>query len=228
MKVLLCLLISCVLAVSPLLSTGSVQMEQDEPQTYGVDMELDQAGARENADGTVTYTILNVEELATAWGLDADKVKEMTYTSTVQAGEEFPTPRATILVDNVTGPRSACGIQKICECAATNASGHTVTQTITLEGSVSNTYTTSVESGVSVEVATISAAVGFDVTASWTMTVSAELELEPGESATVMAFPLYDLYQFDVYKKSFWGTVTEVGSGIAYHTVGFCTVVSDE
>ena len=64
------------------------------------------------------------------------------------------------------------------------------------------------------------------MTYSWTMSDSTQVELAPGESVTVTAFPLYDIYEFDVYRSSFWTGTTKVGSGLAYETTGFCTVVS--
>ena len=93
-----------------------------------------------------------------------------------------------------------------------------------MTGTVSNTYSLSVESGIDVEVASISAAVGFDVTAEWSMSDSTEVDLEPGETVNVKAIPLYDIYSYDVYYSSFWTGNKKIGTGTAVETVGFCTV----
>lgn len=226
MKKFFCAFLSLIMLLSLPIPTYAAENNNADQQYASIDVELDYDSAVDNADGTTTYDVLNVDELAILWGLDIEEVKEIKYVSFAETEETFPMPRASIVIDNVSGPSEACGVKKICENSATNNSNKTVTKDITLTGSVSNTYSLSVESGIEVEVVTISSAVGFDVTYSWTMSDSTQVDLAPGESVTVTAFPLYDIYEFDVYKSSFWTGTTKVGTGTAYETTGFCTVIS--
>ena len=57
------------------------------------------------------------------------------------------------------------------------------------------------------------------------MSDSTEVELAPGESVTVEAHTLYDIYSFDIIDDPLFGEQEIIGSGDAYHAVGFCTVV---
>ena len=226
MKKFICVLLSFIMLLSLPLHSYAAEDSSKIQQYESVELELDYNSAVSNADGTTTYNVLNTEELANLWGMRVDEVKEIKYVAFAKAEENFPNPRASVFIDNVSGPNAACGVKKICENSATNNLNKNVIKDITLTGSVSNTYSLSVESGIEVEVVSISSAVGFDVTYSWTMSDSTQVELAPGESVTVTAFPLYDIYEFDVYRSSFWTGTTKVGSGLAYETTGFCTVVS--
>lgn len=226
MKKLICMALSLTMIFSLAMTSYAADTSNTKPQYETVEVSLDYESAVMNADGTTTYDVLNADELATLWGLDANEIKEIKYVAFPETKESLPTPRASIVIDNVTGPREGCGVKKICENSATNHYDHTVNKDITLTGSVSNTHTLSVESGIDVEVASISSAVGFDVTKSWTMSDSTNVDLAPGETVTVTAYPLHDIYEFDVFKSSIWTGKTKVGTGTAYNTTGFCTVVS--
>ena len=195
------------------------------PQHTMIEVEIDYNSAVENVDGTVTYDILNAADLAMAWGIDESDIKEVKYVAFNRIDESHPAPRASISIENIEGPFEACGVDLIARNSATNYTNKTITKNITLTGTVSNSYSLSNEIGIDVEVAQISSAVGFSVTDSRSMSDSTEVVLEPGETITVDAMPLYDVYTFDVYQNSFWTGKTKVCTGAAYETVGFCTVI---
>lgn len=224
MKKLLSVLLSIIMVFSMTITSFASEVPNEVPQFTMIEVELDYDNAVENADGTVTYDILNLEELASAWGINASDIKVAKYVAINRSEESYPSPRASITIENVAGPREACGVNEVARNSAVNYLDKPITKTITLTGTVSNTYSLSVESGIDVEVASISSSVGFDVTASWSMSDSTEVDLEPGESVTVVAMPLYDIYTYDVYRYSFWTGDTKVGTGEAIETVGFCTI----
>jgi hypothetical protein len=224
MKKIISALLSIMMIFSMATASFASELPNEEPQFIVIDMELDYDTATVNADGTVTYDILNFEELSAAWGIDASSIKSAKYVAINQSEESYPSPQASITIENISGPREACGTKEICRNSATNRLNKPITKSITLTGTVSNTYSLSVESGIDVEVASISAAVGFDVTAEWSMSDSTEVDLEPGETVNVKAIPLYDIYSYDVYYSSFWTGNKKIGTGTAVETVGFCTV----
>ena len=224
MKKLLSVLLSVIMAFSIATTTFASELPNIEPQFTMIDVELDYDTAVVNADGSITYDILNIEELSSLWGINASEIKSAKYVAINRSEEVYPSPQASISIENVSGPKEACGVKKIARNSATNHYDKPITKNITLTGTVSNTYSLSVESGIDVEVASISSSVGFDVTAEWSMSDSTEVELAPGETVTVDAYPLYNVYTYDVYQSSFWGGRTKVGTGVASETVGFCTV----
>lgn len=224
MKKTLSVLLSVMMVFSKTVTSFAYESPNEEPLFIMIDVELDYDSAEVNADGTVTYDIVNLEELSSAWGIDASSIKSAKYVAINQSKESYPAPQAAITIENISGPNAACGTKEICRNSATNHYSKPITKDITLTGRVSNTYSLSVESGIDVEVASISAAVGFDVTAEWSMSDSTTVDLEPGETVNVKALPLYDIYSYDVYQSSFWTGNKKIGTGKAMETVGFCTV----
>ena len=224
MKKILSGLLSVVMIFSMTVSSFAYELPNEEPQFIMIDVELDYDSAEVNADGTVTHDIVNLEDLSSVWGIDASSIKSAKYVAISQSKDTYPSPQAAITIENISGPNAACGVKEICRNSATNHFTKPITKDITLTGTVSNTYSLSVESGIDVEVASISAAVGFDVTAEWSMSDSTTVDLEPGETVNVAAMPLYDVYSYDVYQSSFWTGNKKIGTGNAMETVGFCTV----
>lgn len=220
--------ISTLLCITTTLSLSISASAYEKPNNTSLnatlEVELNYDSAVKNIDGTVTYDILNLNELAAAWGMNINEIKSAKYVEFDRVEESITAPRASISIENIWGPGGSCGIKKIAENSAVNNSNKTITKNITLTGTVSNTYSLSVESGIDVEVASISSAVGFDVTAEWSMSDSTEVELAPGESVTVTAMPLYDVYTYSVYKNSFWTGKQKVGTGEARETIGFCVI----
>lgn len=58
------------------------------------------------------------------------------------------------------------------------------------------------------------------------MSDSTEVTLLPGESIEVYAYPLYDVYRFDIINNPLFGDEEKVGFGDAFECKGFCTVTS--
>ena len=224
MNKLLSVLFSVMMIFSMTSQSFAGELPKEEPQLIMVAMELDYENAVANEDGSITYDIVNLDELSSAWGINISDIKSAKYVAFNQDKEAYPSPQATITIKNVFYRDEACGTRVICRNQATKRLEKPVTKDITLTGTVSNSYSLDVESGVDVDVTTISAAVGFDVTESWSMSDNTHVDLEPGETITVEAFPLYEVYSFDVYQSSIWTGNEKVGSGDALQTVGFCTI----
>lgn len=219
-----CVVVMCSLLFVSNLSTASAAGTSIMP----VDIQVDYGSVISSTDETITYGTLNPDEIAAYYGIDDPK--EVSVTIFTGEREKAPVLAADtysvgLYIDNVKGPNGACGAKEITRNGATNSSNKTVTKTITLTGTVSNTYSTSVDAGIDVEVASISSGVGFDVTDSWSMSDATQVDLEPYESVMVYAYPLYDVYSFDVINDPLFGGPEEVGYGYAYECMGFCTVV---
>lgn len=81
--------------------------------------------------------------------------------------------------------------------------------------SASFSATASIDSGA------VSAGVGFDVTAGYGVSDSQSVTVPEGEVYTVTAYPLYDLWTFDVDG----GLFEEDGTGEAYRPLGVCFAI---
>lgn len=204
----------------------------DDESIEMIGIEIDYSSPKILKEGSIEYDVKNKEQIAEFLEIDIDKIRNIKITRPNYIIKEYNlnnsdiTPFANIYIANITGPRQACGSKRICENSAVNYAKEPVMKTITLSGTVSNSHSLNVEGGIDVEIASISAAVGFNVERSWTMTDSTEVELEPGQRVTVVAFPYWDVYSFDVMQSSIWGD-KKVGYGDAMETFGFCTVVYD-
>lgn len=198
-----------------------------------IDIEIDYSSQKILKDGSIEYDVKNKEQVADFLEIDIDKIRNIKITKPNYIIKESNlnnsdiTPFTNIYIANITGPRQACGSKRICENSAVNHAKDPVVKTITLSGTVSNSHSLSVDAGIDVEIASISAAVGFNVERSWTMTDSTQVELEPGQRVTVVAFPYWDVYSFDVMQSSIFRD-KKVGYGNAMETFGFCTVVYDD
>lgn len=199
-----------------------------------VNVEIDYTNAQHNEDGTTYYDILNVEEMAEAWGIEPDKVREMKFVALPaqeDAADAYGASPAGLFsrieIQNVTALGNLCLNRIVAQEIAQNMSSQTITKEIEISASVSHTYTTNVEAGIDVEVSSISSAVGFDVTTTLTITDRTIVELEPGEAVEVIAVPSCNSYQFEVYQWKLFSGTSYVGSGYAHQVVGFCITVYD-
>ena len=193
------------------------------------DIVIDYGSAMYGENGEIYYDILNVSELADAYDIDYDKIRSTKYVVLPLEDCTYGTSVAGIFeqtnIVNVQYVGNVCLNSIVTQQSASNLLNTPVTKTITISATMSNTYRVSAESGVSVEVAAVSNAVGFDVTYSLTVSDSTEVTLQPGESVTIIATPYCDMYSFDIEQwKLFSGTKT-VGYGYAYRVIGFCTTV---
>lgn len=148
MKKIISALLSIMMIFSMATTSFASELPNEEPQFIVIDMELDYDTAVVNADGTVTYDILNFEELSAAWGIDASSIKSAKYVAINQSKDSYPSPQAAITIENISGPNAACGVKEICRNSATNRYTKPITKDITLTGTVSNTYSLSVESEI--------------------------------------------------------------------------------
>ena len=137
MKKLLSVLLSIIMVFSMTITSFASEVPNEVPQFTMIEVELDYDNAVENADGTVTYDILNLEELASAWGINASDIKVAKYVAINRSEESYPSPRASITIENVSGPREACGVNEVARNSAVNHLDKPITKTITLTGEYS-------------------------------------------------------------------------------------------
>ena len=194
-----------------------------------VQVEIDYASAQYNEEGTTCYDILNVEELASAWGMVPEKVREMKFVALPVQEENVELYGASpmglfsrIEIQNVRALGQVCLNKIIAEQITQNMTSKTITKEIEISASTSHSYTTSVQSGINVEVSSISSAVGFDVVETLTITDRTVVELGPGESVEIVAVPLCSAYQFDIYQWKLLAGTNHVGNGYAYQVIGLC------
>ncbi|MCF6466097.1 hypothetical protein, partial [Clostridium sp. Cult2] len=193
-------LIMAFLFVMSTVACASNNYYNDNESIEMIDIEIDYSSQKILKDGSVEYDIKNKEQVADFLEIDIDKIRNIKITKPNYIIKESNlnnsdiTPFANIYIANITGPRQACGSNRICENSAVNHAKEPLTKTMTLSGTVSNSHSLSVDAGIDAEIASISAAVGFNVERSWTMTDSTQVELEPGQRVTVVAFPYWDVY----------------------------------
>ncbi|MGN6710421.1 hypothetical protein [Anaerocolumna jejuensis] len=114
---------------------------------------------------------------------------------------------------------------------AINSSSKKIDKTITISGSASNTYSTSVNGGIELGgdvKASISKTVGFDVTLSTSLSDETTIHnMAPHSSVTVKAYPIYDNYSFDIMSDTILGADKRIGFGSAGKVTGMYTVVTN-
>lgn len=220
------------LAMLFVFGTSSALAENKSTETMlnmdSIEIEVDYESAQINDDGTTTYDVSNAKDVALSYGIDDAKSVKVTIFNENQNELNFMPQAASynsIYIDNIIKSGEGCGTEEITRNTAINRKNKKIDKEITLIGTVSNEYSLNVEAGINVEVASISSAVGFNVSKTWSMSDNTIVSLEPNESVTVYAYPLYNFYQFDVMKNPLWGSAKNVGSGSAYKCKGFCTVI---
>ena len=205
-----------------LLGAGSKTVEASEKDTVPVEVQIDYSSRQDNPNGTTSYNVINAEDVASQYGVSNPKEVKLTYFN--REDKNVPSPRSTYL-SNLIYEGEACGTQQIARASSYNSSNKTVTKTISLSGTVSNSYSTNIGGSVGISSSSISAGVGFDVTASWTQSDSTQVTLAPKESVTVYGYELFDCYSFDIINDPLFGGAEVVGYGNAFRCVGMCTIV---
>ncbi|MCG0239428.1 MAG: hypothetical protein L6E13_09565 [Firmicutes bacterium] len=71
----------------------------------------------------------------------------------------------------------------------------------------------------------VGAAVGFDVTATYPVSVTQRTTIPDGRLRVVAAHPLYDVATFEVWYRSWLGAARPLGEGTAARPAGLCFVV---
>jgi len=100
----------------------------------------------------------------------------------------------------------------------------TVTKTVTITGTGSNTFSTNLGASFSIDANTISAGVGFNVTSSISLSDSSTAKLKYLQTLTVIGYPAYEVYEYDIMLRKFGGSTEKIGTGLAYRCTGFCTI----
>ena len=184
---------------------------------------LDYDSAQENPDGTVTYEVLNADEVAEFLGEDdAISVK---YTVIVQPEYSGPVPRVYEII-NVTYVGSMVGNLPCAQAEGYNATNMTISKTLTLSGIASNTNSVTMYAGGTIGNATVSAAVGFDVTYSMQVTDSTTVSLPSRKTVKATGYPRYHAYRYDIANNKGIFGYEEAGDGIAKQVYGMYTVTS--
>ena len=228
-----CILLSTISFGGMRASAAETENEDAFPQMM-VNVEIDYASAQYNDDGTIFYDILNVEEMSEVWGIAPEKVREMKFLAlpvgdgVADAYGVSPTGLfSRIEIQNITSLGQSCRMQVVVDEWVQNYSSATITRTKELSVKVSHTYATSVEAGIEVEGVTIGNALGFEITHEVTVTDTITVEVGPGESVEIIAVPLCNGYEFDVYEWRLFAGTNYVGNGYAYQVVGLCVTVYD-
>ncbi|MCP3776569.1 restriction endonuclease, partial [Paenibacillus sp. MZ04-78.2] len=113
----------------------------------------------------------------------------------------------------VEGPRRVCGIHVLRRDNLVYPGG---------KMSFTKSVATSITGTVTVDAQIVSAAVGFNVTQTYTVTDEQTVTISPNYSrAEVSAYANYDIWQYDIYKKRiFWDS--KEGYGSVSKPVGVC------
>lgn len=228
-----CIAMMTFVLVVPAFAVGTVSDENimlsEIEHIVSVDVVVDYASAEYGENGEIYYDVINVEELASAYDIDPEKIRAMKYVALPVEEDTYGVSPARIFkrtdIVNVQNIGNVCLNNIVAQQSASNHLSVPVTKSITISATMSNTYRVSVESGVDVEGSTISEAVGFDVSYSLTVSDVTEVVLQPGESVTIVATPYCEMYSFDIEQWKLFNGTKLVGSGYAYRVIGFCTTV---
>ena len=184
---------------------------------------LDYDSARENPDGTVTYDLLNADEVADFFG--EENAVSVKYTVIDQPPYTGPAPKA-YEITNITYIGAMVGKPECARTSSYNATGSTISKTLTVTGIASNTNSVTMYAGGTIADATVSAALGFDVTYSMQVSDTTTVELPPYKTVTVVGYPRHHVYRYDIANNKGIFGYEEAGNGIAKQVYGMFTVAS--
>lgn len=126
------------------------------------------------------------------------------------------TPLSAYEVRNVQYEGTVCGLQVIQRTSGPGPG--------TLTISVTNTVSNSFISTVTISASIVSAAVGFNVTETESITDSYTMDVPLGEIGYIEAHPYLDIYSFEVWDNPWYWWGSKVGEGEAYRVSGICFV----
>ncbi|MFD8321485.1 class III extradiol ring-cleavage dioxygenase family protein [Kitasatospora purpeofusca] len=118
----------------------------------------------------------------------------------------------TLEVRNVRYAGQVCGTERVDMVTGTGP----MTLSLAQSRAIASTWSAS----VSIAASKVSAVVGFSVTDTATRTETGSYTVPDGKFGYLEAFPLYDLFYYDIYSRAVsdhW-----IGSGNARHPVGYC------
>lgn len=201
-----------------------------EASTKDVDIVVDYSEKEINPDGSITYGIVNENEVAAFFGIeDAKAVKYTTFVNeTSNMIQERNLTRAIgyYTYEKTGGPWQGYGPYPFAQAGASNTSNKTVTKTLEITGTVGNEYNTSMNVGFSIDPVELSGGVGFDVTSSWSISDTTNVELAPGESVIVYAYETFTTYNYDIYfTNAITGSNSIAGKAGVAQCTGFVTII---
>ncbi|MFI6009729.1 hypothetical protein ACIBAG_13050 [Streptomyces sp. NPDC051243] len=167
--------------------------------------------------GTASAAQASTQETATASTSVPDGFfKPGTNTVVKRTAPAAPAPassgastRASYSLKNINGPNEVCGTTKL---QKTSGAGKT-----TLVMTVSKSVSAELSSEVAVDAEVVSGKLGFKVTGTTTVEDQTRYEVPRGKFGYIEAYPLYDMYTFNVY----YGGQNK-GSSWAMRPVGVC------
>ncbi|MCL8013801.1 hypothetical protein [Streptomyces sp. AS02] len=130
-------------------------------------------------------------------------------TSAPAPSDASTSARAGMTLKNINGPNEVCGTTKL---QKTSGAGKT-----TLVMTVSKSVSAELSSEVSVDAQVVSGKLGFKVTGTFGVEDQTRYEVPKGKFGYIEAYPLYDMYTFNVYSGS-----KNLGSSWAMKPVGVC------
>jgi len=116
-----------------------------------------------------------------------------------------------ITAKNVHHGKQMCGLNMIQEVSGAGPA--------TLTISVSKAVAVQLSTSATISAPYVSAAVGFNVTQTQTVTNTDAYTVPKGKFGVIQAYPLYDLYTFDIVDSRF---KARIGTGTARKPVGVC------
>jgi len=137
-------------------------------------------------------------------------VKRNAPVSTVPQNAPTAADGSVAVIKNVKYAGEQCGTSSIQHSTGTGPS----TLTISVSKAVAATWS----SDITVSAGDVSVKVGFSVTKTFTVMDSDALQIPKGKYGYIYAYPLYDLYTFEVWSN--FGT--RLGRGAAERPVGVC------
>ncbi|GLI09646.1 hypothetical protein YDYSG_56780 [Paenibacillus tyrfis] len=169
--------------------------------------------------------ISNTQEYAKAYNLDLPSPNaKIVHVRTVSDSEKTNLNSANAdkistqgigdyYLKNVQGPRRGCGIHPLRRDNLVYPGG---------KMSFTESVATSITGTVTVSAEIVSAAVGFNVTQTFTVTDEQNVTIPPAYSrAEVTAYANLDIWQYDIYKKG-WFSDSYEGYGAVSKPVGVC------
>jgi hypothetical protein len=183
----------------------------------------------------VTVNPDNVEELAASLGIDPSKIISVkTFTDKSQnkdkgingTGSIQPLYYGEITLRNIRcNPGAQWGVNPIATDYVTGGPyGSNFSKTYTQ--SIQANYSYSVSSGFTLPAATVTASLGFDVTSYYARSDTYSTSVPANKNIYVRVYPIYDVYNYDIYKES-WGTPLYEGYGIARYPSGLAFITVD-
>lgn len=220
-------LVILVLVLAMTLSTSSIQVKAETVNKEsnntilcnGMVVEFDYNDVTYNDDGTITYGVLNADEIAETFGIE--DAKDVKYTLP-KIKEEVSVKQSRRFYGYTfiqTFRRNAYSNYPFAVQTAHNDSDLVVEKEITLSGTVANEYGKSLENGFTIDAAEVSYNVGFNVTDSWTVSDVTKVTLQPKQSIQILAYENFADIGYNLYLGSYYVGICEVLEYLGFVTI---------